>query len=181
MTNRWATLGAIAAGITAMLAALNGFNHQAPWFLVAQEVFVRIFSDWKVIVAGPSVLFGGLCGVAYPWYLAKDSASEEAKSRVRIASGLLTLLMALLITMLLGRGINGVILSVICATGGPMLSMAALSTLMAKAKIVPAAFVPNRKEVGEILEQVRQAENPQATPVVLPVPTDSEPGEGGHG
>jgi hypothetical protein len=173
MATRW-TMASIAAGLLLLFGALEKWPLVEPFFMFALGVVERIAGDWKTILGAGSILFGGLCGVGYPWFMHKDIDKAIAESRVRVLSGLITLLMGLVITWFMGRRADGVILSFLCAVGGPMFAMSALRWVMVKFKIIPAAMVHSRKEVAAIVDQMVASEKPTETPVILQAPEESE-------
>jgi len=152
------TVASVTAGMLAIFVALEKWPGAEQFVVFWLGVIERVFTHWLFVIGAPAILFGGLCGVAYPWFMKSDITKALAERRLRIASALLTFWMGLVITWYLERRLDGVILSAFCSIGGPMVSTAALHWLMIKLKIVPAALVPTRQEVAAMVGQIVAAE-----------------------
>lgn len=172
--NRWAMLGIAAAGISAILAALNGFNHEAPWFVLTSDVFLRIVRDPKFHILFLAPMFGGAAGAVYPWFLDPERKKALGETIIRRTSALVTLAVGLLVTLYTGRVVEGIMLSVAAAIIGTVFAFTAINWVVHRFKIIPGALVPTNAEVRQ--DAVTKAE---LTPVSL-APSAPSIGAGPH-
>lgn len=157
---KWAAIFFVLTGLMGVFKEWPQIMPFLDWLMMHGRI---IASNERLQVGITAILGGTVFGMFWPWILPGKLTSQQAQTSIRVASALVTFILAV------GQDPDrsGVVTGILCMFGGPMLAMALIRRFVKARAPVPASLLDNTVPVPKSAAPVVAAKE-----VLDEIPTD---------